>query len=267
MKFYPQDWRADERLRNCSLAARGLWMEMLALMHRSERYGYLLINGKAPTDRQLAVQSGASIDELADLLTELESEGVFSRDRVGTIYSRRMIRDEKRAKTARQNGKHGGNPKLCNERENPASDNHQLNLSDKSGDKAQKPEARSQKPERESLKPSLTTSREDVPETSDPAIAFNYVCDAARWRPTNDHQRQQALSVIAGWFAVGCSIELILGGIGLALKRNPEPTKSLKRFDSTIRGMRKDQLGSELPISGDDVRKITEGVASRMSVQ
>jgi hypothetical protein len=72
---------------------------------------------------------------------------------------------------------------------------------------------------------------------------------------------------LAGWLALGCTLELVLEGISRARKRDPSPTRSLKRFDSTIRGMRKDQLGSELPISGDDVRKITEGVASRMSVQ
>jgi hypothetical protein len=67
MKFYPQDWRADEKLRLCSLAARGLWMEMLALMHRSERYGQLLINGHVPTDAQLAVQVGAPPIEVVSI--------------------------------------------------------------------------------------------------------------------------------------------------------------------------------------------------------
>lgn len=133
MKFYPRDWRADEKLRMCSLAARGLWMEMLALMHGSERYGHLLINGKAPTDAQLAVLAGAPAAETAALLGDLECAGVFSRTATGTIYSRRMTDDERRAKAARKNGKHGGNPKLCNERENPASDNLEDKAPDKGG--------------------------------------------------------------------------------------------------------------------------------------
>src|SRR5437868_15421478 len=104
MMFYPQDWRADESLRLCTLAARGLWVEMLALMHRSERYGYLLVKGKAPIDRQLAALVGGGADEVAGLLAELEEFDVFSRDRNGVIYSRRMIRDEKRSKTNAKNG-------------------------------------------------------------------------------------------------------------------------------------------------------------------
>lgn len=161
MKFYPQDWRADERLRNCSIAARGLWIELLALMHRSDRYGYLLVNGKQPTDRQIAIQAGASIDEVSAGIAELENEGVFSRDRHGTIYSRRMIRDEKKAQNARKNGRKGGNPKLGKQKENPARDNHQLNGSNK----PQIPEARSQKPEViiSSSNEDVSDSRSDAP--------------------------------------------------------------------------------------------------------
>jgi hypothetical protein len=141
MKFYPQDWRADEKLRMCSLAARGLWMEMLAIMHRSERYGQLLIGGRVPTDAQLAVQAGALPDEVSALVRELEDAGVFSRTASGAIYSRRMTRDHRKAENARKNGKKGGNPSLGNKTGKLASDN----LQDKGGVKAQKPEARGQK--------------------------------------------------------------------------------------------------------------------------
>ncbi|TPE53063.1 hypothetical protein [Amaricoccus solimangrovi] len=147
MKFYPSDWRADPRLRMCSLAARGLWMEMLALMHEATPYGHLLISGISPTDAQLAVLAGAPSDQIPDLLGELESAGVFSRTRSGAIYSRRMTRDDKKSAQARKNGKNGGNPILCNSKGNTPPDNPQ----DKGGDKTQKPEARSQKPERENI--------------------------------------------------------------------------------------------------------------------
>lgn len=142
MKFYPQDWRADEKLRLCSLAARGLWIEMLAIMHRSERYGQLLIGGIVPTDAQLAVQVGALPDEVSDMVRQLETAGVFSRTGSGAIYSRRMTRDFKKAQIARKNGKNGGNPSLCKTTGNSASDNPQVKPPDNGGDKAQKPEAR-----------------------------------------------------------------------------------------------------------------------------
>lgn len=138
MKFYPQDWRADERLRMCSLASRGLWMEMLAVMHRSENYGQLSVNSQSPTDTQLAVLVGAPSDEITNLISELETAGVFSRTRKGVIYSRRMIRDDKKARNAKKNGTLGGNPRLSKQRNNPASDNPK----DKGEVKAQRPEAR-----------------------------------------------------------------------------------------------------------------------------
>jgi hypothetical protein len=69
---------------------------------------------------------------------------------------------------------------------------------------------------------------------------------------------------------LGCTLELILDAIAKARQRDPSPTKSLKRFDSTIRGMRRDQLGGELPVTSDDVEAVTSGVVeavgSRVSV-
>ncbi|HEY8343358.1 MAG TPA: hypothetical protein VIK75_10270 [Calditerricola sp.] len=140
IKFYPADWRSDPRLRMCSLGARGLWMEMLALMHEASPYGYLLVSGVAPTDAQLAVLAGAQSDQIPELLAELETAGVFSRTKEGVIYSRRMVRDEKKANHARKIGKKGGNPTLRKQREISAQDNP----SDNGGDITQRPEARSQ---------------------------------------------------------------------------------------------------------------------------
>lgn len=117
MKFYPTDWRSDPCLRMCSLGARGLWIEMIMLMHEATPYGHLLVAGRAPTDAQLAVLAGTSPDQISDLLGELESAAVFSRTTKGVIYSRRMTRDDKKARIARKNGSRGGNPSLCKERE------------------------------------------------------------------------------------------------------------------------------------------------------
>lgn len=111
-KFYFSDWRSDPCLRVCSLAARGLWMEMLGIMHEADPYGHLLINGKAPSDAQLAAVAGAPLDLVVALLVELEGAGVFSRNRAGVIYSRRMTRAVKKATVARTNGRLGGNPAL-----------------------------------------------------------------------------------------------------------------------------------------------------------
>lgn len=140
LKFFTSDWRSDPALRMCSPAARGVWIEMICLMHEATPYGHLLVNGRAPTEAQLAVLIGAPSDELPALVRELDEAGVFSRTKEGVIYSRKLTRMAKKAATARKNGRKGGNPTLGNKRENPASDNPPV----KGQDKTQKPEARSQ---------------------------------------------------------------------------------------------------------------------------
>lgn len=108
LKFYPSDWRSDPKLRMCSLAARGLWIEMLALMHEANPRGHLLVNGIAPSDTQLSALIGSPLDR--SLIDELEQVGVFSRTKDGVIYSRRMTRDEEKAVIYRANGACGGRP-------------------------------------------------------------------------------------------------------------------------------------------------------------
>jgi hypothetical protein len=110
MKFYPSDWRADPALRSCTIAARGLWVEMLCIMHEASAYGSLLINGARVDKKRLAALAGIQERECTILLLELEGFGVFSRDDDGTIYSRRMRRDEAKAIKDKENGKKGGNP-------------------------------------------------------------------------------------------------------------------------------------------------------------
>lgn len=40
-QFYPADWRKDPLLRRCSFHLRGVWMELICLLHESEEYGVL----------------------------------------------------------------------------------------------------------------------------------------------------------------------------------------------------------------------------------
>lgn len=102
LKFYPRDWRGDQALRAVSIGARGLWIEMLCIMHEASPYGHLVLGGRAVSNDVLARMSGLGADECGALLAELESAGVFSRTRKGVIYSRRMIKDRSRAEKGRK---------------------------------------------------------------------------------------------------------------------------------------------------------------------
>jgi hypothetical protein len=125
-KFYPSDWRADQALRICSAAARGLWIECMCLMHEAKPYGHLLVNGRAVSEAQLANLTGIPQSELMALLMELESAGVFSRDGAGVIYSRRMARDARRAADGKMFGKRGGNPALVDKGADTGRDNGEV---------------------------------------------------------------------------------------------------------------------------------------------
>jgi hypothetical protein len=106
-KFFWSDWEADQGLRLCSLSAQGLWMRMLCVCARHDPKGYLAINGHPLTVDAIARLAGVAETEAGSLLEELERNGVFSRNRSGCIFSRRMVRDEKRSQEGRKHKKRG----------------------------------------------------------------------------------------------------------------------------------------------------------------
>jgi hypothetical protein len=132
----------------CSLAARGLWIEMLGYMHEAEPYGHLLVAGMAPTIEELSSLVGSAVPLTRKAFGELESRNVFSRTDKGVIYSRKMVRDKAKAEQDRANGKRGGNPKIIEP------DNGGVNPQDK----AQRPEARDQKSDKKEGLASLSGS-------------------------------------------------------------------------------------------------------------
>jgi hypothetical protein len=101
LQFYPADWLSDA-VSGCSPAAKGIWIDMLCVMHASQRYGYLEAEGKPIPDEFMFRRCGcASVEQYRNLLAELFYAGVPSRTPEGVIYSRRMVRDEKeRSSTA-----------------------------------------------------------------------------------------------------------------------------------------------------------------------
>ena len=111
-QFYPADWLTDAALRMVSIGARGLWIDMLCLMHQGTQYGFLKVNNKVIHNLNLARMVGSTIQEVEGWLEELNSAGVYSIDEFGCIYSRRMIRDEKLRAARASGGILGGNPNL-----------------------------------------------------------------------------------------------------------------------------------------------------------
>lgn len=132
---FASDWRSEPTLLLCSEGARLLWWEMLLLMSESEPRGYLLVRDRQPTPQELAVLTRTDHLQVEARLAELEANGVFSRTRTGLIYSRRIVRDEKTAREAVENGKKGGNPTITKQREKPAGVNPPVKAGVNRGDK------------------------------------------------------------------------------------------------------------------------------------
>ena len=93
-QFYWGDWQRDTGVRLVSLAARGLWFDMLCIMHRGQPRGHLTTpHGKSITPIELARMVGAPASQVKALLKELGDAGVYSTADDGTLYNRRMVRD------------------------------------------------------------------------------------------------------------------------------------------------------------------------------
>lgn len=106
-QFYPADWRKDLELQSCSIAARGLWHEMMCVMHEAEPYGYLFLNGKPMTDLQAATACRVTPGQYRSLIGELKAAGVPGEKPEGGIFSRRMVKDETLRNARAEGGKSG----------------------------------------------------------------------------------------------------------------------------------------------------------------
>lgn len=113
IQFYPGDWKKDIGVQSLSFHDRGVWFEILLLMHESEQRGILILNGQAMSEDALSRIIGLDKQNLTTTLTNLLTYGVASRDdATGALMSRRMVRDENLRKVRQESGKLGGNPVL-----------------------------------------------------------------------------------------------------------------------------------------------------------
>ena len=98
IKFFTSDWLGDVKLQACSLAARGLWIQLICLMHETKPYGHLLIDGKPPTSYRISQLVHADPRLVKKLMAELKNADVLASNPASNpaseIASRRMVRDK-----------------------------------------------------------------------------------------------------------------------------------------------------------------------------
>jgi len=113
--FYVDDWLTDEKLIECSAESQGVCLRIMCYMHKSQKYGTILLKQKdKQSDQQVknfAIKLGRrmpfSVDVIESSINELVSEDVLQID--GDILSqKRMVKDNeislKRAKAGSRGG-------------------------------------------------------------------------------------------------------------------------------------------------------------------
>lgn len=98
MQFYTGDWMKDPALRMCPPDVRGVWVDMLCLMHESPSRGILrATSGKPISAEELRRACGVSTRQMNRVLRMLLDLGVCSQETDGAIFCRRMVREDKTA--------------------------------------------------------------------------------------------------------------------------------------------------------------------------
>jgi hypothetical protein len=106
-------------IQSLSYHHRGVWFELLLLMHCSEERGKLVLNGRPMTSSGLARLLGMTEGEVKDAIDVLIASGVASRDASGAIVNRRMVREEEIRRKRKEAGKVGGSKAQANREANP----------------------------------------------------------------------------------------------------------------------------------------------------
>lgn len=117
-QFYPADWRKDPGVQALGYFERGVWLEILCLMHESSERGVLLLNGLPMPVMALANILGLDKQNLEDALSTIKAYGVAKvRESDGALYSKRMVSDERLTQVRREAGNKGGNPALLKQKQ------------------------------------------------------------------------------------------------------------------------------------------------------
>lgn len=88
-QFYPGDWQANSNLRRCTHAEKGVWLDVLCLMHDQPEYGVL----RWPL-KEIAQAVGAKLSDLRALCTKGVMKGSDTQLEEPYIYTPRSGRKD-----------------------------------------------------------------------------------------------------------------------------------------------------------------------------
>jgi hypothetical protein len=113
LKWYPDEVLGHTGLRLCSLAARGLWQDCRAIMHRDgQPYGHLALKEGVPmSEKQLCARLNTLPKIVRSSFRELlEVNHVLEKTAQGVVFCPLLLQQAKKRELGRLYGGRGGNP-------------------------------------------------------------------------------------------------------------------------------------------------------------
>lgn len=108
MQFYVGDWRRATDVQSLPYHERGIWFEMLCLMHDSPLCGELSnADGTPMAEEEVARLLGLARQDYTKARDLILRKGVASVNEHGVIYSRRMVKDRQAKEAKSRAGKAG----------------------------------------------------------------------------------------------------------------------------------------------------------------
>jgi len=98
--LYPQAWLDDAKLTHCSLAAKGMWIDLLCHMHNGDPYGHLVFNKKVLTKADIQKLLRITNQEVFNSAwKELRDNEIIQKEKQsGAYFSKRMTYEHGRQK-------------------------------------------------------------------------------------------------------------------------------------------------------------------------
>jgi hypothetical protein len=117
--LYVQDYLTDEKLNLCSPSTQGVYIKIMCVFHKSEKYGGILLKQKDKQNKNICLDFALKLakllpfqlDIIIEALNELIDENVLSIDG-DFLYQRRMVKDNNISIKRSESGKKGGEKTL-----------------------------------------------------------------------------------------------------------------------------------------------------------
>lgn len=126
-KFYGRRWLDNKELRRCSPASRAVLVDLMALAHEGEPYGYLADKVGPLTEQYMASRCVLSPAKFRHALDELKNHDRIKQDDAGRLFIEQMVSEEEVREKRAAGGSRGGNPQLLN-RDNTREVDRKVNL-------------------------------------------------------------------------------------------------------------------------------------------